>query len=264
MVVQDTFLKKLRSAFNLNIYEAKIWTALLSKGIATAGELSEISNVPRSRSYDVLESLEKRGFVILKLGKPIKYIAVQPTETLKRVKKSFQERANYQVEVLSEIGGSPLFEELDLLFKNGINHIDPTLISGAVRGRTNLYDHMAGMLEKAKKSVVIMTSSPGLIRKTDSLSPILKKLSQKNVSIKIAAPLSKETEQQVTELKKFCEVKNIDKVKGRFVLVDGKEILFMLNDDKEIHESYDIGIWATSPIFVNAIENLFNTTWQTA
>ena len=45
MVVQDTFLKKLRSAFNLNIYEAKIWTALLSKGIATAGELSEISNV---------------------------------------------------------------------------------------------------------------------------------------------------------------------------------------------------------------------------
>ncbi len=78
MIVQDTFLKKLRGAFDLNIYEVKIWTALLSRGIASAGELADISNVPRSRSYDVLESLEKKGFVIMKLGKPIKYIAIQP------------------------------------------------------------------------------------------------------------------------------------------------------------------------------------------
>ena len=78
MIVQDDFIKRLRSSFDLNIYEAKIWTALLSKGIATAGELSDISDVPRSRTYDVLESLEKRGFVVMKLGKPIKYLSIKP------------------------------------------------------------------------------------------------------------------------------------------------------------------------------------------
>lgn len=78
MIVQEDFLKKLRGSFDLNEYEVKIWTALLSRGLATAGELSDISNVPRSRSYDVLESLEKKGFVMMKLGKPIKYIAVAP------------------------------------------------------------------------------------------------------------------------------------------------------------------------------------------
>ncbi|MBI2110494.1 TrmB family transcriptional regulator [Candidatus Woesearchaeota archaeon] len=262
MVVQEQFIKKLRSAFNLNIYEAKIWTALLSKGVATAGELSEISNVPRSRSYDVLESLEKRGFVVMKLGKPIKYIAVQPSETLKREKKAFLEKANEQISSLSEVETSPLFKELDLLFKNGINHIDPTLISGAFKGRKNLYEHMNSMLEKAKKSVVIMTSAQGLTRKADSFSSILKRLAQKGVSIKIAAPLTKENEKQVAELKKFSEVKNIDKIKGRFILVDSKEILFMINDDKEVHETYDIGIWATSPLFVNALESFFNATFQ--
>ena len=259
MVVQDAFLKKLRSAFNLNIYEAKIWTALLSKGIATAGELSEISNVPRSRSYDVLESLEKRGFTVMKLGKPIKYIAVQPTETLKRVKKSFLERANTQIEDLSEVGNSPLFKELDVLFKNGINHIDPTLISGAIKGRTNLHDHMQSILEKAKKSVMIMTTTQGLMRKGDMLIPVLKRLSQKDVKIKISAPLTKETEKIANELKKFCEVQNVDKIKARFTLIDGREIFFMVNDDKDIHESYDIGIWAISPMFVNALENLFES-----
>ena len=61
MIIDKDLLKKVRSSFDLNEYEVKIWTALLSKGVATAGELAEISNVPRSRSYDVLESLEKRG-----------------------------------------------------------------------------------------------------------------------------------------------------------------------------------------------------------
>ncbi len=86
MITDESFLKRLRSIFNLNIYEVKIWVALLGRGSSTAGELADISNVPRSRSYDILESLEKRGFIIMKLGKPIRYIAVQPAEVLKRVK----------------------------------------------------------------------------------------------------------------------------------------------------------------------------------
>jgi len=80
MIVKEDFLNKIRSLFSLNLYEARIWTALLSRGVSTAGELSDIGNVPRSRAYDVLESLEKKGFIIMKLGKPIKYLAVEPKE----------------------------------------------------------------------------------------------------------------------------------------------------------------------------------------
>ena len=89
MIVQKNFLNKLKD-FGLNIYESKLWTALLSRGVSTAGELSDIANIPRSRSYDVLESLERKGFIILKLGKPIKYLAVSPEEVLVRVKKKIQ------------------------------------------------------------------------------------------------------------------------------------------------------------------------------
>ena len=81
MIVKEEFLSNIRRYFDLNLYEGKLWSALLSRGVSTAGELSDIADVPRSRSYDVLESLEKKGFVIMKLGKPIKYLAIkQPTE----------------------------------------------------------------------------------------------------------------------------------------------------------------------------------------
>ena len=69
MIVQKSFLMKLKD-FGLNSYEAKLWVALLSRGVSTAGELSDIANVPRSRTYDVLESLEKKGFIIVKIGNP--------------------------------------------------------------------------------------------------------------------------------------------------------------------------------------------------
>ena len=90
MIIKDELLAKLRRYFCLNLYEVKIWTALLSRGVSTAGELSDIADVPRSRNYDVLESLEKKGFVINKLGKPIKYMAIPPKEVVERVKKNLK------------------------------------------------------------------------------------------------------------------------------------------------------------------------------
>src|SRR3990172_7978367 len=115
MIVKEEFLSKLRRYFSLNLYEVKIWTALLSRGVATAGELSDIANVPRSRSYDVLESLEKKGFIIMKVGKPIKYVAVPPSEVVERVKKKVERETKEQITNLEKIKKSELLSELETL-----------------------------------------------------------------------------------------------------------------------------------------------------
>src|SRR3989338_9178979 len=134
MIVKEEFLNKLRQFFGLNLYEVRIWTALLSRGVSTAGELSDIGNVPRSRTYDVLESLEKKGFVIMKLGKPIKYIAVKPDEVVERVKKYVNVLAKEKVKRLDDLKGTDVLKELNLLHKQGIEFIEPTDLSGAIRG----------------------------------------------------------------------------------------------------------------------------------
>src|SRR3989337_19078 len=132
MIVKEEFLSKLRRYFSLNLYEVKIWTALLSRGVSTAGELSDIANVPRSRSYDVLESLEKKGFVIMKIGKPIKYIAVPPNEVIDRVKKRIKEESDKQEKSMEELKGSNVLQELTTLHTQGIDLFEPTELSGSV------------------------------------------------------------------------------------------------------------------------------------
>jgi sugar-specific transcriptional regulator TrmB len=65
--------------------------------------------VPRSRAYDVLESLEKKGFIVMKIGKPIKYIAVKPVEVVERVKKAVKEEAETQAQLLEEVKNDEIF-----------------------------------------------------------------------------------------------------------------------------------------------------------
>ena len=136
MIVQKDFLNKLKD-FGLNTYESKLWTALLSRGISTAGELSDIANVPRSRSYDVLESLEKKGFIVVKVGKPIKYLAVNPAEVVERVKKKVLEDATQRNQILSQLKAHQLSHQLEPLpVHNRLSQVLQMLIALALHRDT--------------------------------------------------------------------------------------------------------------------------------
>jgi sugar-specific transcriptional regulator TrmB len=261
MIVQKEFLSKLKD-FGLNTYESKLWTALLSRGVSTAGELSDIANVPRSRSYDVLESLEKKGFIIMKLGKPIKYVAVPPEEVLERVKKKIDQDAAAHTKVLDALKGSEVLTELSLLHSQGVELVEPTDISGALKGRNNLYNHLESMIKVANESIDIMTTTEGLIRKADSLKSLLQKAKERKVKIRIAAPLTKETEKAVKELKGLADIRSVSNVKARFCLVDGNQVTFMLLDDAEVHPTYDAGVWVNTPFFSTALKKMFESEWK--
>ena len=124
MIAKPELIKQIKNYFKLNIYETNVWLALLSKGIATAGEIAEISNVPRSRTYDVLEGLEKQGFAIMKLGKPVKYIAVSPSVVIERLKTNLLNEAKERSDELAKIKQTEDYAQLMLLHKNGIEPID--------------------------------------------------------------------------------------------------------------------------------------------
>jgi len=261
MIVKKDFLMKLKD-FGLNSYESKLWTALLSRGVSTAGELSDIANVPRSRSYDVLESLEKKGFIIMKVGKPIKYIAVQPEEVIERIKKKIEEDTVYKKNLLEDIKLSGVLTELNFLFKNGVKMVEPNELSGSLKGRQNSYNHLDLLMKEAKENVFLMTTANGLERKHKSLKKTLKKLSERGVKIKIATPIEKNSSKLVEELSKMAELRNINHINARFCVIDDKDLWFMAMDDKDVHPSYDFGIWIKTPTFASAMSKMFDAVWK--
>jgi sugar-specific transcriptional regulator TrmB len=261
MIVQTELLKKIKD-FGLNSYEAKIWTALLSRGISSAGELSDISNVPRSRTYDVLESLEKKGFVMMKLGKPIKYMAIPPTEVIDVIKKRIREDSVSQEHQMDELRKSDVLDQLTQLHTNGIEMVEPTDLVGMLKNRDNIYEYLESMIKKAEKSICIMTSADGMIRKLQHMEKSLKKAADKGVSVKILVPHNKETEKLEKDMKGIVEMKNCTDVKSRFVLIDDEKLLFFITNDKDVHPTYDTAVWIETSFFAESIRGFFEMIWK--
>ncbi|HKZ33777.1 MAG TPA: helix-turn-helix domain-containing protein [Candidatus Nanoarchaeia archaeon] len=262
MIVKEEFLGRLRKIFDLNLYEVKVWTALLSRGTSTAGELSSISDVPRSRTYDILESLEKKGFIIMKLGKPIKFVALKPGEVVERVKKNLMVDAKEKTRRLETLKGDEVLDELNVLFTKGIKFVEPSDLSGSIKGRQNLYNHLDMMVRDAEKAVTIVTTEEGLNRKVEALMPSFEKCKKRGVKIRIAAPITKNNIKVAKELRKVAEVRNLENFKARMTIVDGNQMMFMLLDDEKFHPNYDVGVWINTEFFAQALEQFFDLAWQ--
>jgi len=262
MIIKEEFLSRLRKIFDLNLYEVKVWTALLSRGTSTAGELSNISDVPRSRTYDILESLEKKGFIIMKLGKPIKFVALKPDEVVERVKKNLMKDASERTKRLETLKGDEVLEELTGLFTKGIKFVEPSDLSGSLRGRQNLYNHLDMMIRDAEKTITLVTTAEGLNRKLEVLMPSLEKCKKRGVKIRIAAPIDNNNLKVAKEFKKVAEVRYLEGMKARFVVIDGNQLMFMLLDDEKFHPNYDTGVWINTEFFARALEELFELAWK--
>ncbi len=262
MIVKEEFLSRLRKIFDLNLYEVKVWTALLSRGTSTAGELSSISDVPRSRTYDILESLEKKGFIVMKLGKPIKFVALKPEEVIERVKKNLIVAAKDKSKRLERLKGDEVLSELTGLFSDGIKYVEPTDLSGALKGRQNIYNHMDMLVREAQKTITFVTTADGLSRKLEVLLPSLEKAKKRGVTIKIAAPITPENKQVAKDFSKVAEVRAVNDLRARFMIIDSEQLMFMLLNDEEVHPTYDIGIWLNTEFFAQALEGLFEIAWK--
>tara|TARA_Y100000310_G_scaffold171786_1_gene171951 strand:+ start:8656 stop:9462 length:807 start_codon:yes stop_codon:yes gene_type:complete len=262
MIVKEEFLSRLRKIFDLNLYEVRVWAALLSRGTSTAGELSSISDVPRSRTYDILESLEKKGFIVMKLGKPIKFIALKPEEVIERVKKNLITSAKEKSKRLEKLKGDEVLEELAKLFSDGIKYVEPSDLSGALKGRQNVYNHLDMLVREAQSSIILVTTAEGLSRKLEVLLPSLEKAKKRGVKIRIAAPINSENIKIARDFSKVAEIKDIKELKARFMIIDKEQIMFMLLDDKEVHPTYDIGVWINTKFFAEALGQLFEISWR--
>ncbi len=264
MIVREEFLSRLRKIFDINLYEVKVWTALLSRGVSTAGELSNISDVRRSRTYDILESLEKKGFIIMKLGKPIKFVALKPEEVVARVKRNLLVGAQEKSKRLEQLKNDEVLEELNGLYTTGVKFIEPSDLSGSLRGRQNMYNHLDMMMRGSEKAITVVTTADGLNRKLEALMPAFEKAKRRGVSIRIAAPITHENIKIARELSKLADVRSTtgSGLNGRFAIVDSTQVMFMLLDDKSVHPNYDVAVWLSTEFFAKALEQMFELAWN--
>ncbi|MFW5847220.1 MAG: TrmB family transcriptional regulator [Nanoarchaeota archaeon] len=252
MLVQKELIERVKDYFNLNIYETKVWLALLSKGVASAGEVATISGVPRSRTYDVLESLEKRGFAIIKLGKPVKYLGLKPETIIEKMKRNEMKEAQDRIERLSKIRETEEFHKLDELYKGGVEPVKREDVSASLRGKSNISHYLREILQNAKKEVIICTHVEDITRRISLFKETIQRLQSSGVKVILALNGDGEMIKRIEE-KIGVKSKKSD-IQAKFFIVDRKEILFYLSKNQD---NEDIAIWLNSDFFTNAFVKMF-------
>jgi len=264
MIASQHVLDALKQ-IGLNLYERKLWVALLSRGTATAGELSSLSKVPHSRTYDVLESLAEKGFVMAQTSKPLKYIAIPPAQALERAKRKLKEDFDVTIDRMNKFQSSSIIKDLDKIHKQGVQLIEPGEMTGALKGRTALHSQLDSLFKTAKQTISILTTQNGLNDLIENHTELLKKLSGKGIKIRIAIPDSKEASQTASKFKGVAEIRKVSKpISGRFAVIDNNHVVLALTDD-QVHPTQDLSLWTQSEhVASNVIQPLFDILWKNA
>ncbi|NIS96065.1 MAG: TrmB family transcriptional regulator, partial [Nitrosopumilaceae archaeon] len=109
MSISDKTRKSL-DRIGLTSYEIRTFTSLLKGGELTASDLSQKSGVPYSKIYEVLGTLEDKGWIGSDDSRPTKYFAKSPATALEttKQKKDLEFKENQNV-ILNEL--IPLYEK---------------------------------------------------------------------------------------------------------------------------------------------------------
>lgn len=253
MLVKQELIGKIKDYFDLNIYETKVWLALLSKGSASAGEIATLSGVPRSRTYDVLETLEKKGFALAKLGKPVKYLGVKPHIVIEKIKNNVRKEAEERVVSLSNIKNSQEYSALEELYNEGIDPVKREDLSASLKGKSNISNHLRDLIENAEKEVIICTNAQEMKQKEKLFDETFNLLRKNKIKINLALSGEKELIEKLSE--KFnIKIKKVE-IDAKFFIIDRGQILFYLSKEST---KEDQAVWLNSEFFAKSFSSLFD------
>ncbi len=239
--------KRVLRELGLTQYETRAYLALLDKGALTASQISEYAEVPYSKIYEVLASLEKKGWTKAERGRPSKYYPKSPSEALEAAKLRLEEMTkSWEQAILSEL--QPLYE------KRGIREKPDIWI---LRGEFSILAKLKETLDKAKKEVMIAAPSlPKALENT--FVSMLTRLQNTGVDMRFMIS-SGAKDWNLKKITNVAQVRVRDQMFGGGVIVDSKEAMLFLGEEKPT-----LVIWSNHLGLVKFARDYFQYLWNSS
>jgi len=231
----------------LTEYETRAYLALLEKGVLTASHVSEHSNVPYSKIYETLGSLERKGWIETEHGRPERHYPKAPSEALATMKLQMEDKVkSWEKTILDEL--QPFYEKREIRERPDV---------WILRGEFSILAKLEEMLDKAKTE--LMVAAPAFVETISGvLAPMLLRLQGTGVNI-LFMVAGKAKEWNPKEIAGIAEVRVRDHMFGGGVIVDGKEAVLFLGEEKPT-----LVIWSNHLGLVKFAKDYFQYLWESS
>jgi HTH-type transcriptional regulator, sugar sensing transcriptional regulator len=245
--------RKAMEDLGLTGYEIKSYICLLEFGPMTASELSKKSSVPYSKIYDVLNSLEEKGWIESNSSRPQKFFPKSPHTAIETTKMLIDNRLKTSENLLvGEL--SPVYE------RTGVKERPEIWV---VRGLYNIATKVMEIIETCQEEllVAIPEISENIAR---TVQPALRLLSEKGV--KITVLVSGMTNLDIVRaISRVADVRVKDSMFGGGVIGDTSQVMILLGDAKSrLGNPEPIAIWADHTGLARFAKEYFQYLWHDA
>jgi sugar-specific transcriptional regulator TrmB len=240
--------KQILREIGLNTYEIDAYFALLESGQMTAMEISKKAKVPYSKIYEVLNSLKEKGWIKSTESRPYKYYPLPPMEALATTKIRLEDKyKSWEKAIATEM--QPLYEKRELVERPDI------LI---LHGQHAVMAKLEETLRKATKEIMI--AAPKFAKNIlTSTTLSFETLQKTRLNIKLMVAGSPEEWENLKKLKGVAELRIRDKMFGGGIIVDGKEAILFLGDEKP-----SLVIWSNHVGLVQFARDYFQFLWESS
>lgn len=192
--VIEEFSPKLND-LGLSSHETKAYLTLLFHSPSSAGSLTKKTSIPDSKIYYALDSLAKKGMIVIQQGTPKLYKALNPKEAISNLKQQMKKEFNEKIRKADDLAQklSPLYETSE-----GAEEIELAYI---LRGLRNITNKMNELIKSSQKEVTTLISSPSIFQRIKNSLIDAKK---RGVKINLALNLPPE---EMKDLKNLGSIK---------------------------------------------------------
>ena len=252
MSISDKSRKAMES-LGLTGYEIKVYLSLLEKGSMTASDISKKSGVPYSKIYEVLNSLEDKGWLESASSRPQKFFPKSPLTALEamrmRIENGIKDNEGL---IISEL--MPVYE------KSGIKERPEIWV---VRGIYNIAAKVNEIIQTCQNELLI--ALPQVAEDiAKPVQPMLRMLQEKGVKITVLASEGTNPD-TIRALSRVANVKVKNDMFGGGVIGDSRQVMILLGEGRIEKGNYEpIAIWADHIGLAGFAKDYFHYLWVDA
>jgi len=230
----------------LTEYETRAYLYLLQEGVSTASQISNETGVPYSKIYEVLNSLERKGWVKTQTNRPRQYYPKPPSEALDATRLRLEDMMkSWRNTVIEEL--QPLYEKREIREKPDI---------WILRGEFDALAKLKELIGNAK--IELMFAVPPLTEPIlSAVFPAFDEFMETGIKVQIL--VTKDFNLDVEALSRIYEVRRRDIMFGGGVIADEREALLILGEKKP-----SLIIWSDHSGLVKFAKDYFQYLWNTA
>lgn len=243
----------------LSEYEAQAYAGLLRQGTSTAKETAAEADVPQSRVYDILDTLETKGFVSVQPGRPKKFGPVDPETAIDQYTGFKRREQMNTLETVRDIG-----EEFVAAVDSESTRraTEETDIGWSYPNRHQILDCLETFADNTEREMMFLTTPKSFERIVNHHGTLLERKHDAGVTIRALVDDDREIKGPVRVRAQECvSIRRVEDIHGRLYLYDEADVLLAYqapNDDGYV------GISTSSNHLQRTFSHLFKVLWADA